>query len=50
MSIPASSEPELHIRSLIDAWTEALRAKDVTGRPGLCTPVVIITDGERTLP
>ena len=32
MSTPGDSRPEPQLRSLIDEWNEALRARDVTGR------------------
>jgi ketosteroid isomerase-like protein len=44
MSTPVSGEPERHIRSLIDAWVEALRAKDVTGRTAHYADDVLIFD------
>src|SRR5258707_2219605 len=44
MSSPFNSEPERHIRSLIEAWTDALRAKDVTGRTAHYADDVLIFD------
>ncbi len=44
MSSPVNSEPERHIRSLIEAWTDALRAKDVTGRTAHYADDVLIFD------
>jgi len=44
MSTPAVSEPEPHIRSLIGAWTEALRARDVAGRTAHYAEDVLIFD------
>jgi uncharacterized protein (TIGR02246 family) len=38
------SQPELEIRSLIEAWTEALRAKDVAGRTAHYADDVLIFD------
>ncbi len=43
MSIPVG-QPELQIRSLIEAWTEALRAKDVAGRTAHYADDVLIFD------
>lgn len=37
-------QPELQIRSLIEAWTEALRAKDVAGRTARYADDVLIFD------
>src|SRR5258708_36762436 len=44
MSSQVNSEPERHIRSLIEAWTHALRAKDVTGRTAHYADDVLIFD------
>jgi ketosteroid isomerase-like protein len=44
MSTPVSSKPESHIRSLVDGWTEALRARDVTGRTAHYADDVLIFD------
>jgi uncharacterized protein (TIGR02246 family) len=44
MSTPVSSTPEPHIRSLVDAWTQALRAKDVTGRTAHYADDVLVFD------
>ena len=43
MSTPAS-KPELHIRSLIGDWADALRAKDVAGRTAHYADDVLIFD------
>jgi uncharacterized protein (TIGR02246 family) len=43
MSTPVG-QPELQIRSLIEAWTEALRAKDVAGRTAHYADDVLIFD------
>ena len=43
MSTPAG-KPELHIRSLIGEWAEALRTKDVAGRTAHYADDVLIFD------
>jgi ketosteroid isomerase-like protein len=44
MSTPGGSRAEPHLRSLIDAWAEALRAKDVTGRTAHYADDVLVFD------
>jgi ketosteroid isomerase-like protein len=44
MSTPGDSRPEPHLRSLIDEWNEALRAKDVTGRTAHYADDVLVFD------
>ena len=44
MSTPGSDRAEPHLRSLIDAWAEALRAKDVTGRTAHYADDVVVFD------